>query len=707
MAVATSHHSLLVELIALPHPMNQSAPTNFVLYRILGNCLPPRHRSNEVLENLQFTLRHEPELKRCEKRWFLNRIVDPALERQYIDLIESAGHAWVRLPFDLEEYATRLIDGSDMPLALLPRLARVQEPSEAMATRGLEWIYRHKSLYAVSVNLARNLALAEGRRTASWTLPWDGSCFVTESGWSQLLRLADTNEQAMHLIVPMVRISANEDLLDDQFVPEEFDEPQIAFKSGSQVEFDNSLRYGNMNKAELLKILGVPGPWQDWTLSPWESPRERTTPERDRFVVGGWVARLAAYPGEERATQSLDRWKSRLLGVTAHCRRIDERIVKRRLEQEPLAFLDEAVVEAAAKARGGALFELVTHRARLALNSPIPTILDKQFQPPSGDRRDYVSLSPYFHVTANGFELRDGERHPESELTGEASRMFDRSALEAFIRRTITTALAGRLTGDRACFEFAAELLRTWFVRERTRMNPHMRFAQIIPREPIKGHPWGIVDFRNFWCLLDAIRLVRRTGLLPDQDLDDIKLWFSEFLRDLLDRSSRDQINNLGTWFDLTVASIAAFTGEVDLAARTLSEATLRLTEQLSPFSVPCHEINRSRPLHYCLFNLEAWIGLAWLGRTLGVDLWKYQASMNRSLAMAARFVTVNRTCFDDYREDPVAHDQRVAAVVRCVPQHAADYHRLADLGLPPAPLVLINPSFGLPPYWPVLRVGG
>src|SRR5690606_32334685 len=38
----------------------------FVLYRIIGNDLPPRHKRGQAIANLRFILEHEPALAGCE-----------------------------------------------------------------------------------------------------------------------------------------------------------------------------------------------------------------------------------------------------------------------------------------------------------------------------------------------------------------------------------------------------------------------------------------------------------------------------------------------------------------------------------------------------------------------------------------------------------------------------------------------------------------
>src|SRR5690606_385537 len=79
-------------------------PDTFVLYRIIGNDLPPRHRVGQSIDNLRFILDHEPELPGCEKRFVVNRIVDPAAEKEIIGLLEERGMPYLHIPFVPDEY---------------------------------------------------------------------------------------------------------------------------------------------------------------------------------------------------------------------------------------------------------------------------------------------------------------------------------------------------------------------------------------------------------------------------------------------------------------------------------------------------------------------------------------------------------------------------------------------------------------------------
>jgi hypothetical protein len=652
-----------------------TAPDNeFALFRIIGNSLPPRHGADEMLGHLRFTLAHEPPLAGCSKHWVLNRIADAEVEAECIRLVEGAGHGVLRLPFDLQAYAERFVDVSDMPPQLDRIDPRQNDGAFAASTYALEWKLRHKSRYAIALNEARNRALDAGRALARWVLPWDGACFVTVEAWQQLRAAVAQHPDALHLVVPLVRVTDNRSLLAPGFVPQAHTEPQLGFRQDSCVRFDETLRYGNLNKAALLQRLGVPGPWAQWRPAPWDAVDASPSPERDRFVQAGWVARLASGGDPQLETQDRLRWRARFLAVDQLCRRLDERVVAQHNTPGRLLCFDDAVLRHAAAQRPEAV-GWVVRGAQAARLRPAPSVRDKTGCAASGDVADYLSFAPYYHPAGDasaGVQFLDGVRSAASTPGTEAARGNDRAALESLVHDACCCALAGHITGDKAFSQHAAHLLRTWFIDPPTRMNPHMRFAQVLPGVPGEGRPWGLVDFRGFWPLLDAITLTRRAGALDEAAFMALQAWCGAFLDDVRARGIGRLPNNIAVWHDLVVSALAAFTGRHGLAAEVLADLPLRFADQLAPFAVPQAELRRTRPLHYGVFLAQALSGAALLGRRLGIDLWRYAASQRRSLAMLLRFLALNRNLLRHEADDAVL-DDRLAALCRLVPADAVD----------------------------------
>ena len=287
-------------------------------------------------------------------------------------------------------------------------------------------------------------------------------------------------------------------------------------------------------------------------------------------------------------------------------------------------------------------FVAVLDRAAAALVASPASVTDKTRVPPSGDKRDYMSLGPYWWPDTTKpdglpFIRRDGVVNPESRRDHDGWRWQGMtSAVEAL-------ALAHYFTGDAKYGDAAMRHLRVWFLDSATRMNPNARFAQSIPGVSA-GRGVGIIDLRHMPRLLDAVRLLDHTGVLPATDRARLTSWFREYLEWL--RTSENGIeeraaeNNHGTWYDAQAASLALFVGDTAFARELIGvSARRRIAAQIRPDGSQPHEMARTRPLHYSLFNLDPYTQLAELGRHLGIDLWRYRAAGSGSILDALRLV--------------------------------------------------------------------
>jgi len=159
---------------------------NAVLYRIIGNDLPRRHADNQTLVNLQFILDNERDLPGCEKRFVVNRVVDPAKERAIISMLDKSGYEYLHIPFVRSEYEAIGFDVDTCPQQGWLYSRSVEQRSALVVQEAFASTYRRKNNYLTNVNGARNAALADGRDRARWVLPWDGNSFLTPSTWDAI-----------------------------------------------------------------------------------------------------------------------------------------------------------------------------------------------------------------------------------------------------------------------------------------------------------------------------------------------------------------------------------------------------------------------------------------------------------------------------------------------------------------------------------------
>jgi hypothetical protein len=383
-------------------------PGTFVLYRIIGNDLPPRHRAGQSLDNLRFILAHEPDLPGCQKRWVLNRIVDPAVEKEAISLLEEHGMPYLRVPFEVEAYRRVgwRFDGFPVPgFTYRPEFAALSPTHRQWA---LDQVYHDKNLYVMNNNGARNAALRQGRELARWVMPWDGNCFLTRPAWDQLRAAVAARPYLKYFTVPMARILDNQLLLRPDPDVDPSEEPQVVFRSDAREQFNENARYGRCPKVELFWRLGYAGAWDQWCLGPWDPARPARSPEAGQFGSAGWVARL--YSGERDLERDIkDRGWRRLEAVRARIDRIDEDLAARAFDPAALFALDEPVLD--------------RQRERWRAGEPGPS-------------------------RVVGELLVAAERDPGNDLAGEV---------------TVAT-LAGYLTGERRFLSRGADLLKAAFL---------------------------------------------------------------------------------------------------------------------------------------------------------------------------------------------------------------------------------------------------
>ena len=282
--------------------------------------------------------------------------------------------------------------------------------------------------------------------------------------------------------------------------------------------------------------------------------------------------------------------------------------------------------------------------ARKALARPVIAVTDKKtLLPPSNDPHDYFSLSPYWWPDPSKpdglpYIRRDGETNPESK------RDLDQPRVAAMGANVQTLALAYYFTGEERYAERGARQLRAWFLDSATRMNPHLRFAQLVRGNPNERGS-GIIDTRWFIEAADAAALLEGSRAWTAADQQALRQWFATYLRWLREspngKHEHAARNNHGSWYGAQTATLALHAGDTALARTIVAEALPRIGKQIQPDGQQPIELERTRSFHYSAFNAEALSRLAEIGRVVGVDVWGYQApeggSLRRALDHVAR----------------------------------------------------------------------
>lgn len=699
-------------------PSLEKSKDTFVLYRVIGNDLYPRHKKGQTIENLQFILEHEKELEQCDKRWIVNRIIDPKDEEQILDLLRRHKQEFIHFPFVPKEYQKVQLDTDCLPEPGFLATDKFLQMEEEVRNRLIAATYRLKNNYVMNLNPARNAALRDGKKRARWVLPWDGNCFVTPNAWEKIRADVTASSGNKYFIVPMTRVLENKLLLKQDFAPNPVEEPQLVFRNDSREEFDESFYYGRRPKVEMFWRLGIPGPWDRWKDDPWDPVRRPLSKEAGQYGTAGWVARL--FSGMKNLelddrTSFKQRGILRLGGIISTIRHVDTLVSGKGTDRLALTVLHSGTLK-----REKADFLAGKHFSPVrkllidvdkAMGRGPYSVTDKTTLPPSGKAQDYWHPAPYWWPnpkTKDGLPYiqRDGIRVPGTEMYGKGSNKYDRTRLQYMFDDSLKLALAWYFTGNERYARHGIKLLEHFFLHPVTGMTPHLKYAQVRMGKNNNENPGtGIIEMKDMYYYLDAVRLFKSSGLLSKETSGLFKNWLSSYLDWLLEspqgRREFRAANNHGTYYDLQVLSIADFLQRDPLVFETIVRAQSRIARQFAVDGSQPEELRRATTAHYCCFNFQGWIHLAEICSRWGTDLWAFQASNGASLLKGAEWLLSHDPSKWPYQQLDEFDTDRFYPIWFAIPQaglKVADSGRfLVSKGKVKA---VFHPHDGVRPYW-------
>jgi hypothetical protein len=270
------------------------------------------------------------------------------------------------------------------------------------------------------------------------------------------------------------------------------------------------------------------------------------------------------------------------------------------------------------------------------------SVIEKLQLPPSGDKHDYISLTPYYwpdQTKPNGlpYIARDGIVNPET------FSVPDLRNLENMMQRVSTLSLAYYFTNNVTFASKARDLLQVWFLNKSTHMNPNLQFAQMKVGTN-NGSPEGIIDAHDLPKVIDAIGLIQHSPSWTTKDQTGIDNWFSQYLDWLLNspfgKKEAEATNNHGTWYDAQASSIALFLNNTCAAKQIFQgSAAKRIVGHIQPDGSQPFELQRTKSWDYSIFNLQGLFELAAIGEHLRIDLWNYKTPQGASLETAIDYL--------------------------------------------------------------------
>lgn len=628
---------------------------SFVLVRIIGNDLYPRHKKGQSRENVKFILDNEPAYDGCDKLWIVNRIVDSSERDKIISMLKAYDQEYVETKFSEDEYLKIPLETDILPSPGFLNSKEYQELGPEQQARVITAIHRLKNNYVMNNNGARNMALKEGKKRAKWVLPWDGNCYLTPAAWKEIYHDVTQEPWYRHFVVPMARVLSNDDLIQNSMPPDPVEEPQLIFRDDTQEEFNSNFCYGRRPKVELFWSLGIPGKWDRWKDDPWDQQRRGLLPKSRQFGLAGWVARLYSGMGslEQDSQESFkNRGLVRQEAVISTLREIDKRLAGNAANKNFLQIYNKDAINSfnefykknSDEEITNYIEELVSHADDALIRGPY-SVVDKTTLPPSGDVHDYWHPAPYWWPDPSKSDglpyiRRDGERVPGTRMYEPDSDKYDRTRIQRVFDDSITLALAWEFTGSRKYLDHAEKILKYFFIDTKTRMTPHLNYAQVrLGRNKNMGASTGLIEFKDFYYYLDAVRVLESSGYVSAKVFEQFRKWLAQYQQWLIDSpQGKKEIlghNNHGTYYDLQLAAVSAYLGDEKILYETFARAQGRIVEQIMSNGEQPDELSRATSQHYCHYNLQGFLNLALLARNWGCDLFNYTADNGASLKKA------------------------------------------------------------------------
>jgi len=271
------------------------------------------------------------------------------------------------------------------------------------------------------------------------------------------------------------------------------------------------------------------------------------------------------------------------------------------------------------------------------------SVMDKAAVPASGDKHDYMSQARYFWPDPHKsdglpYVNRDGVTNPEIYK-------LDRDRLGMTADRIKTLALAYYFTGDEKYAEKAVKFIDVWFLENKTRMNPNLEYAQMIPgHNDGKGRCYGVLDSYSFVGMLDGVRLLENSKSFPLKKEKALKKWFGELTDWMLTSPSGmeegHQANNHSTAYDAEVMAFALYSGKRDVAEKIGSEvAKKRIFAQIEPDGRQPHELTRTLAFGYSQYNLTHLLDIMEMAANAGIPMGNVVSEDNRSIEKGLDFL--------------------------------------------------------------------
>ncbi len=288
-------------------------------------------------------------------------------------------------------------------------------------------------------------------------------------------------------------------------------------------------------------------------------------------------------------------------------------------------------------------YQNLKEKADEALGFMANSVVNKTRIPASKNKHDYLSYAPYKWADSTKIDglpwiTRDGEINPLSQ-----GYDTDFKRTSEFFKTIEILGWAFYYSDEDKYANKAIELIRTWYINEDTKVNPHINFGQAVPGAA-EGRKAGVQEWLNQYHIITALQIFENANILTDDIKSEIKNWFEQYLNWLLTNEMAIEAGNTGqnhaNHYNHQVVGLLIYLNRTKEAKQIIENAKYnRIAIQILPDGRQPKEMGRTRSVHYASLNLWSLSELTFIGKKLGVDLWSFETEDKRSLRQAFSYL--------------------------------------------------------------------
>ena len=270
-------------------------------------------------------------------------------------------------------------------------------------------------------------------------------------------------------------------------------------------------------------------------------------------------------------------------------------------------------------------FNNYIQNANKLVNEDPLTVLEKKNNPPSLNKKDYLSIPLYWWPnpdTDNGLPYirNDGFINPETLAIDN-----DRQKLGKLSRDLECLSLSCFFTEKKGYGEAAKIRINKWFLDKKTSMNPNLNYSQCPPGKNI-GNKSGVIDGYQFIRILDSILLLNYLKIINEHELAKLKKWFNDLLNWLLSNKNAlkesNTDNNHAIYYDLQIIALSYFCKRMKICKDTIFKVkNKRIPNHININGHIPEELKRNRSFHYQAYAIRAFLDIHDISKRIGFNI--------------------------------------------------------------------------------------